>query len=292
MRIPFLILGFCLTPLAWACIHGPEGYEGEFHQEGQQALAVWDGGQEDLFLRPTVVFEEDAPAEIAWVIPVPSVPSHYAEDKGRALEDLVKRYRDLTRPRSARNGPPTDSVESFDDDASKSMELLEAKVAGDYTIQPIKAHGEAGAKALGEWLQTNGFGVVPAENMRYYVEREWVWLCVKAKPSGRKAKLAPLQITFATPRVVYPLKFSTHQGTFALELFVVTKAPCPEVTRQAKPYGLQHRSLELELPASTAAALKGAKLSGKVSLTRLYHPGLSGETIIGWERDLALTPAP
>lgn len=292
MRIPLLLLGFCLPPLAWACIHGPEDYVGEFHQEGQQALAVWDGGQEDLFLRPTVVFEEAAPAEIAWVIPVPSVPSHYAEDKGRALEDLVQRYRNLTRPRSARNSPDNgaDSVESLPE--REPIELLEAKVAGDYTIQPIKAHGEAGAKALGEWLQTNGFGVVPAENMRYYVEREWVWLCVKAKPSGRKAKLAPLQITFATPRVVYPLKFSTHQGTFALELFVVTKAPCPDVAKQAKPYGLQHRSLELELPASTAAALKGAKLSGRVSLTRLYHPGLSGEAIVGWERDLTLNPAP
>lgn len=291
MRIPLLLLGFCLTPLAWACIHGPDGYEGEFHQEGQQALAVWDGGQEDLFLRPTVVFEEDAPAEIAWVIPVPSVPSHYAEDKDRALEDLVQRYRDLTRPRSNSKSFEDSPVDSADS-RGRSIELLEEKVAGDYTIQPIKAHGEAGAKALGEWLRTNGFGVVPAENMRYYVEREWVWLCVKAKPSGRKAKLAPLQITFATPRVVYPLKFSTHQGTFALELFVVTKAPCPEVAKQAKPYGLQHRTLELELPASTAAALKGAKLSGTVSLTRLYHPGLSGEAIVGWERDLTLTPAP
>ena len=64
----------------------------------------------------------------------------------------------------------------------------------------------------------------------YYISREWIWLAVKVNPpEGEEAlaaegELRPLRISFASSRIVYTLKFSAHQGTFDVNLYVVTSA--------------------------------------------------------------------
>ena len=195
---------------------------------------------------------------------------------------------------------------------------------GEYSIQPIKTTGKESGEALNAWLKGNGFGAVPTANMNYYLERNWVWLAVKAelpqarvsKPEEIEAKgtLKPLRISFATPTIVYPLKFSTHQGVFDVTLYVVTAEPLAGFERRqldhcdpfydmkkehpARKLGFWGTGLIVDLPEKLAAVQARAKangfspLEGKVILTEVSARKINGEKnpIAGWAEDLSLTP--
>lgn len=284
-----LALGLALAggSLAAACIHPPKDWKGSLSQTGQAALIFWKDGVEDLVIKPTYESKsEAAPAELAWVIPVPSAPKSYGTVDASVFQDLFQAW-EKHRPKArglkgARGAAPR----------GNGIKLLAKAVVGDYTIQPIEARGEESGPALNAWLGSNGFSTVPPENMAYYLQRKWVWLCVKAKTKAAKGDLRPLRITFETPRIVYPLKFSTHQGTFAVTLWVITQEPLAEGWGEAASgYGFSGPQLSFPLPKSVAEAAAGTQLSGEVSVTKLQHPQLKGEGIERWKQDFQLEPA-
>lgn len=279
-------LTLCLLAPSAACIHAPKDYAGSVAQSGQTAIVFWDQGVEDLVLRPAYVSKGGkAPASLAWVIPVPSAPQSYGIVKESAFQALFKAW-------ERNESLATDSLRSAPKGRSNGgIEFLKKAVVGEYEIQPIKATGPAGAKALNAWLVAKGFGAVPEENMAYYVQREWVWLCVKANTRAASGKLRPLRVTFKTPRPVYPLKFSTHQGTFDLTLWVVTRKPLKDLAKVRKTFGVSAPFASLELPEATRKAAKGVKLKGRVIVTRVQRRQLKGEVIAGWEEDLSFEPA-
>lgn len=288
MRLPLCILTLTLSlaALADACIHAPKGYDGSVEQTSQSAIVFWDAGVEDLVIKPAFQAKgSKAPASLAWVIPVPAQPTSYGEVQGKAFKDLFEAWERENRPKSMNRARGAKS-------APGGIELLEPAIAGDYAIQPIKATGAQGAEALNAWLSQNGFGQVPAENMSYYVEREWIWLCVKAQPSSSSGDLKPLRVTFPSKEPVYPLKFSTHQGTFALTLWVITKQPLRSLELLPKDYGVNARqATRFRLPKSVQDCAKGTKLGNEVVLTKVTRRALTGEAIRAWKADLAFLPA-
>jgi len=282
-----LSLSLTAASLAAACIHPPKDWKGSLSQTGQAAMILWKDGVEDLVIKPTYESKSAAPpAELAWVVPVPSVPKSYGTVEVSAFKDLYEAW-EKARPKLRSKG-----ARSANGPRAQGIKLLPKAVVGDYTIQPIEARGEESGPALNAWLGSNGFSTVPSENMAYYLERKWVWLCVKAKTKAAKGDLRPLRITFETPRIVYPLKFSTHQGTFAVTLWVITEEPLAEGWGDdASAYGFSGPQLSFPLPKSVAEAAAGTKLSGEVSVTKLQHPALEGEKIARWKRDFQLEPA-
>ncbi len=232
-----VIVSTLAVPAARACLHGPESFRGEVGQARQEAIVFWSAGREELILRNTWQLRPDEgqalPVSLAWVIPVPTEPDAYGEVDPGVFEALYEHYaaeNDLHRDAVTGRFRGVSRVLAFDSEEGGGVELLAPVTAGRYEIQPVRATGEDGAAALNDWLTGNGFGAVPLENARYYVEREWVWLCVRVN-AGAEASLdasgtwRPLRISFASEEIVYPLKFSTHQGEFELQLWVVTDAP-------------------------------------------------------------------
>lgn len=227
-----MILGACVALASWtadACIHKPRGYDAKLEEVAQQAIIVHHNGYENLILRVQYEFKDPAkarPKELAWVIPTPNTPVSYKvadpgifkEALGLAFPRLNGGRRGRAKSLGGRNSQP-------------KLNFLEKVTVGDYVIQPIKAQGEGADKALNTWLSKNGFGEVPTENMTYYIKRNWTFLAVKMKaPKGQAALAAkgafkPLQIRFKSKDIVYPLKFSSHQGTFQVSLFIITSKP-------------------------------------------------------------------
>jgi hypothetical protein len=184
----------------------------------------------------------------------------------------------------------------------EGLELLAPVSVGDYAIQPIKARGPESAQALNTWLAENGFSTVPVANMAYYLERRWVWLAIKANVSAVKGELRPLRVAFPSERVVYPLKFSTHQGVFDVTLWVFSAKPLRGFRRYghagsipplqgdhpAKAYGLRFAGHDVELPA---------RLCGSTTLPRQVHlTKVTGRVntperpLAAWPNDLSLEP--
>ena len=82
-RLIFLVgaLALASAPVL-ACIHLPKDYAGSVEQSSQGGVIFWNKGREELVLKPSLRFAPPAgapsdgnlPSEIAWVIPLPSVP--------------------------------------------------------------------------------------------------------------------------------------------------------------------------------------------------------------------------
>ncbi|MGE0709179.1 MAG: DUF2330 domain-containing protein [Planctomycetota bacterium] len=279
-----------LAAPAWACMHLPKDYQGSVEQTAQGALIFWDGGKEDLVMRPAYRAKGAAvPASLAWIIPTPSVPGSYGVVEGDPFKSIHTAWEEAAPRMRGERGLRAKGLPEPD---AQGIELLPQAVVGEYTIQPIKTKGPQGAEALNGWLTQNGFGAVPLENMRYYVERDWVWLCVKAQPKQKSGDLRPLRISFASERVVYPLKFSTHQGTFAVNLWVLTRAPLKAAAEEAKAFEFSAEQRTIgQLPGDVSKAAETVKLETKVSVTKVLHPALAGKTIATWKEDLSFTPA-
>ncbi len=211
------------TP-ARACLHPPRDARVSLGESGQEALILYENGVEDLVLR--VALRSDRPlSELAWVVPVPTVPEEYGLARRglfRALARWVRlrwtpdpRLRVRSTSRGRKGG---------------ALRLLPPVRVGPYRVQPIQGRGPEAVEALSRWMAEHGFAAIPDESTRYYQERNWTFLAIRVQPPEgadlpSKSSLPPLRIRFRTPRIVYPLKFSSHMGQMAVRLYVLTPKP-------------------------------------------------------------------
>ncbi|MCA8914291.1 MAG: DUF2330 domain-containing protein [Planctomycetes bacterium] len=224
-----------------ACLHAPAAFKGSVDSAAQRGLVFFDNGREELVLQPgysinTTTLEKDEFGDdgrlknfksFAWVVPLPSLPDSYAEVEPGIFKDLdkftaiVPRVPKIEKDKDAEDdGPVIGGAEGPD------VVFFEPLEVGDYSIQPIKATGEAGGKELAGWLKNSGFGELDERVLRFYLAENFYWLAIKLSskeglPADGAAK--PLHISFKTPRPVYPYKIFDKRGEFDLELWLVTR---------------------------------------------------------------------
>lgn len=225
---------------ASACIHPPKGFIAPIDSGSQRGLIFFDNGRQELIIQPgyRVNTEKLERAEVtddgivkglksfAWLVPLPALPDSYAEAEATLFDDLQKFTAVGPRLPEDDNGERTLGPVIFDDSEGDSVEFFEVVKTGAYTIQPIKAQGELGGKELAAWLKDNEFGEVDERILRFYLLENYYWLAIKWKseadlPADGSAK--PLQISFKTPKPVYPLKINDKRGEFDLELWLITR---------------------------------------------------------------------
>ncbi len=219
-----------------ACLHaaGAAPTAEPISQRGQQAIILHDGATEDLILR--VEYEGvDAPS-LAWIVPVPAMPTAYEAMDGKLFDDVGDWVQ------LARVAPPVMRAASADGGDEKAapatpslLQLGPPAKVGPFAIQPIKvdqaADRKAGGEALNAWMREHGFAEISAEGLSYYVDRGWTFVAVRIEPEGGGDKVAaegglpPLRLTFPSTSAVYPLKLSTHMGELTARVYLVTTAP-------------------------------------------------------------------
>jgi hypothetical protein len=280
-----------------ACLHLPVDYEGSLEQQAQGGIVFWRAGKEDLILKVDVDVEgKTAPASLAWVVPVPTKPTDYAEVDPKVFEAMFKAW----VQERGQYRTPKGRVFAVAGSAGRAVKVVERRTVGAYEISVVSAKDPA---ALNVWLKGQGYGVVPEESLRFYVERKHTWVCVKTRPAGKRLELKPLRITFATPRIVYPLKFSTHQGTFDFTLYVITEHPLTlaqpkwqSVRRKLggpKGHSFYMDGRFMPLPKVVAAAAKGAIVPNRMGVRLPYVTvvaarKLKGASAAAWTKDLEL----
>lgn len=305
-----------------ACIHPPKDFDFPIQNGPQRGIVLWDNGRQELVLQPGYTLGDsknpDAKLEVsgeglvtafksfAWLIPVPNVPDSYKEAGATIFKDMHEFTR--VRPRLPELKGDEGPVISGDDDTEDGIKFLEAVNIGDYTIQPIRAKGDAGATELKAWLKDGGYGDISDSTLRWYIQRQWCWLAVRlASTRGlpETADSKPLHLSFKSDRPVFPLKINDGRGEFAAEIWVVTREKLD--LAKVRAFGLRAPEQEddyymqenretgfVELPESVqelcreSEDLKGLRL-GAIWCYRFSGKGFEssrGEDVGAWLEDL------
>ncbi|MFT5523428.1 MAG: hypothetical protein ACI9HK_001374 [Pirellulaceae bacterium] len=220
-----------------SCCMVPVDYEGKISQNAQQAILFHQGDRQELILAiDYAITGETMPSSFAWIITVPAEPDAYHLADNSIFESVGHWAKHLVTPpiaedAAAGGGCDCSAVPLAPASKAGSVELGRFAEVGPYAIQPVRAVGANALTGLNSWLQENGFPTESPEHMKYFIDNNFTFLCIKVSPpEGNPAvasggDLSPLQISFKSDKVYYPLRFSSRQGMFDLQLTTLTREP-------------------------------------------------------------------
>lgn len=217
LAVGFIAAG--VTP-AWACACG--GYlpdaQSRARAYGENALVQHDGGTEKITLSMAI---NGISKKAAWIMPVPAAAKVELGD-----DQLFYRLDRLTRPKIVYKktywpfrdlGIMRNSRGLAGEAAPGSgVNVRQQMVLGPFAVARLT--GSTGT-AVTDWLRTNGY-VVPATlaaNLTPYLTEKWEIVAVKLAPKRDGESLSgatpPLRLTFASQRIVYPMRLSKGATT-------------------------------------------------------------------------------
>jgi len=281
----------------------PVTYAGTIGQDAQEAILFHADGREELILRIHYrITGKTPPPYFAWVVTVPNEPDSYEVADAKIFQETF----DWADPLLS---PPSNSLGKGkgrdDKDDQGGLEFGKAVKVGPFDIQPVRALGKEALAGLNDWLDKNGFPTEDPKHMEYFVENKFTFLAIKVKPAeGAKSVetgggLPPLHLGFRSETPYYPLRFSSRQGVFDVNLTVLTKkefdyAASGDSLKKINwvdGHLLQNVTVKPEsfpptLKAEYAkSAFKGDTGEWKLNVLRTYRVN-EGNTIMTWKEDV------
>lgn len=295
---------------ALACCMVPRTYKGTIAQDTHEAVLIHDGEREELVLRIGYKLSgPTAPSEFAWIVTVPNEPDAYALADKALFKDMFKLSERYLRPRSKSE---TDSKSRHSGKVvSGRVELGKAVTVGPYAIQPVRALGLDALKGLNAWLAKNGFPSEDEKHMAYFVQNKFTFLCVKVQPAkdqtlSMTGKLPPLHLSFKSKTPYYPLRFSSRQGVFNVNLHVLTRTKLDyaqsknmldKINWSNRDFRRNEALTRAKFPLNLWKVFQKGKVKSTIE-TRWYYNNLRstrtnlGNAISRWEQDVFLnTPS-
>ncbi|MCF6386057.1 DUF2330 domain-containing protein [Mycobacterium sp. MBM] len=202
-----------LVSPAWAC--GCGAYIPDRPGAGvvdERALIAWDGHTEDILMSFGVRGSSD---RAAWVMPVPAAARVTLGDNA-VFDDLAAvtapriEYHDRWWPTLRWLTGDADTVDGAGARAPAGVSVLSAQRIGPFAVTRLAGDDPA---ALAGWLGANDFPH-PAglnDNLAPYVRQGWEIVAIQLAPDGTgtlTGALQPLRLSFASERVIYPMRLS------------------------------------------------------------------------------------
>ena len=187
----------------------------------ESALIIWDNEQKiEHFIR-RARFDANA-TDLGFLVPTPSLPTLHEANNGlfselqtpmrpetRELEDNSPQFYSLFLPAPLRARAMAGGG-IMSKGARQQITLLAEQTVGDYDAAILKA---GDAASLNRWLGRNGY---PSNEtltnwLRPYIEKGWIVTAFKIRrtahgDASRPLGLAPVRMSFATPRPFYPYR--------------------------------------------------------------------------------------
>jgi hypothetical protein len=198
------------TILADGCMFIRHATRADILQPTQKVYIRWDGSQEKLLIQT----KYEGPAEeMVWIVPVPSQPTVEAGDPN-VFEQLSidtyspdLSYTDFVGLRVYSAGIPR----------TRDGPVEWRRQIGAYDVVLLRPVGE---ETVIEWLNANEFGVPDkaVSVLEDYIREQWWMVAAKIHPDSltdiTREKLAqgllhPLEMTFASPACLYPLRLTS-----------------------------------------------------------------------------------
>lgn len=219
------VVGLGVVSPAWACGCGgymPEAGSGSAAERarvyGERALVRFENGREEITLAMAV---RGTSKKAAWIMPVPSEARVELGDP-----DLFGDLAMATRPRTVYRTTYwpfrgfLKELQGRGDGAGAptagSVDVRQRMRLGPFEVARLGATDPAAVTA---WLGTNGY-VVPeglAANLAPYVTEKWEIVAVRLAPedgsNGLSGETPPLRLSFASDRIVYPMRLSKGATT-------------------------------------------------------------------------------
>lgn len=177
--------------------------------ETDQKAVIWHDGKTQTMIL-SVSFSGNA-EKFAWVVPVPAKP-----EVSQGYDELFTGLTQLTRPNTRYDMLPAagGSFGALNESKAPSVTVVETKKVDIYDIAVLTAQDST---ALRKWLEDNGFEY--PENKEHllnsYVNKDWYFVAAKVSPDAlgiagglRTGHATPLKLSFASEKIVYPLKIS------------------------------------------------------------------------------------
>jgi hypothetical protein len=335
VRLPRLVVLFALG-VSVGSVHadgkivGPRGYRGSLEELSQEAIIIFEGGDENrealehLILKIGVKGQTD---HFAWVVPFPKEPKVEKED-ARLFEELFDyvAWRNHDRKRATGTDTKTTTKTETKSEGAMPVEVLSRKIVGKYDVAIVREN-EAGA--LNKWLKDEGYETLPddAEDvLGFYREKKYVFACIKVADTGlstkKEADLHPLRFTFHTggrDGIYFPMKMTGLQkDPFNVNLYVFYRY---WLNDDRSKFGYVHRGFRLRyrdwdtdscepnggkdwsntrrdpyfsdawLRLDTVPSLLGKLVPDeRFYLTNIYANNLRPSSVRGWSDDLWLFP--
>jgi hypothetical protein len=223
-------LALVLSLPVFPCCMVPRNYRGAIRQSAQEAVLFHADGREELILKINYRIEgETLPDRFAWVVTVPNKPYRYQVADTKLFQDVYPWARKLLMKPMPRSRSKKKATRGHSAGSHPGLEIGKRVQVGPYTIQPVRALGEKALGALNRWLSDNGFPTEDPNHMRYFVRKKFTFVCIKFNPRkgqktvDRSGGVPPLQLSFKSKNPYYPLRFSSRQGVFNVNLYVLTK---------------------------------------------------------------------
>jgi hypothetical protein len=219
LALPLLALAAALVgppPAESACCYFA-AKDKDILQPAQKAFITWDDKEnvETFTVQPK--FEGNA-KDFGMVIPTPARPKldEMPRDFFKALAVFtilepmdINKYKSLLNKRASKDGGD-DKAEG----RRPTVKVLEAGVVGSLDYKIIQA---SKADDLYEWLKDNKYSYSGDEaTLDFYVKKGWFFSVMKIDPMQMKKKddgsyegeVTPTRFTFASEKLVYPLKIT------------------------------------------------------------------------------------
>lgn len=218
-----------LAQPAQACGCGGFINDGNAIVSQESVLIRWDGQTEQLLMSLGVL---GTTPEAALVLPVPAQATVTLGNAAvwgeldtltRPLIVHEKRYVSPfelfgNEGSAAGGGPPTAGA------GAPPVTVLSQQTLGPFEVTNLAA---TDATALEDWLTQNGYTLSPglAQAFAPYIEQGWFYIAVKLTPGsgdGLSGDLDPLQVTFPSEKLVYPMRGSANaSGSELVTLYIL-----------------------------------------------------------------------
>lgn len=215
---------------AHGCMHPPRDYPGKMGSTIQEYLFFREGALIHMIANQRIASDRALPGEVAWVIPLPSVPVEYRTEN----DSLFKWLFHATEPRM--RGIPKGG-------GSPSMGFVvhDLVQVGEYEIKPVEIIDTSSGTEINDWLFSNGYSRVPLQGLKYYLHPGACFLAIKVKKLKSKEELLrPLHIVYRAKEVRLPLKFFANAGVFDVYLYVMGKHRSGSARTKLEPWGLRN----------------------------------------------------
>lgn len=196
----------------------PDSMYRDLYESAQKAVILYGNytGNYTEHLILSVSFEGDA-EDFAWVIPVPNMPELAVTNA-----ELFWELSDFTAEELP-DGGGGGGFGCFEGTLSPGdgVDVIKEQVVGRYATAILSA---TNATALADWLNANGY-VFPEEGeeiVSEYIEKEWYFVATKInaieEDTGNalaEGAIEPIVLSFASDKIVYPLRISSLSATSA-----------------------------------------------------------------------------
>ena len=206
--------------LGTTCLHYQDSYRGVLSDVRQDVFLYQQDEDAHMVVR-TQLKANKFPREIAWVLPLPSMPSKYEEIDGPLFMELEGFFTEIKSNRfgSKGEGVKKESVAG----TSAKIKVYKKVDVGSYQIQPIEILHDDSAIELNAWLKKNKFNTMPDKLQKPYLKKGATFLAIRMPmnhPASGELISKPLHIVYKTKQLTFPIRFTHENRLIDLNVFV------------------------------------------------------------------------